>query len=186
MQEQLQAIVDEFESAQARLHSLARVVSEHAWMHRPEQGRWSVGECVAHLNLTSSAYLPILYDALARLRRSSDPAGFVRRRYRRNVAGWILWKTSGPPVRFRVKTTAAFVPTGRDQPGQLVAEFDRLQAEHIGRVRSADGLPIDRIKIASPFDARLKYNVYACLTILPRHQHRHLWQAEQAWGGQAR
>ncbi len=25
------------------------------------------------------------------------------------------------------------------------------------------------------------YNLFACLTILPRHQHRHLWQAEQAW-----
>jgi hypothetical protein len=186
MQEQLQAIVDELESAQARLHSLARVVSEQAWMHRPDTARWSVGECVAHLNLTALAYLPILDDALARLRWSFDPAGVVERRYRRDVAGWVLWKISGPPVRFRVKTTAAFVPTGNDAPSQLISEFDRLQMEQIGRVRNADGLPIDRVKIASPFNARLKYNVYACLTILPRHQHRHLWQAEQTWAGQAR
>jgi hypothetical protein len=27
----------------------------------------------------------------------------------------------------------------------------------------------------------LTYNLFACLTILPRHQHRHFWQAEQAW-----
>jgi hypothetical protein len=47
--------------------------------------------------------------------------------------------------------------------------------------RDVDGLPVDRIKITSPFDARLKYNLYAALTILPRHQHRHLWQAERVY-----
>jgi len=49
--------------------------------------------------------------------------------------------------------------------------------------READGLPVDRIRIASPFDARLKYSLYAALTILPRHQHRHLWQAERVLEG---
>jgi len=27
----------------------------------------------------------------------------------------------------------------------------------------------------------VRYNLYACFTILPRHQHRHLWQAERVW-----
>jgi hypothetical protein len=178
MREELQAVVDEFERARMRLHSLARSVAGPAWALRPAPARWSVGECVAHLNLTSLAYLPILDEAIARARQLPEP---VVGRYRRDPAGWLLWKTSGPPVRFRVKTTAAFVPAGLDPPSQLVSEFDRLQGEQIARVRDADGLPIDRVKITSPFDARVKYNLYAGLTILPRHQHRHLWQAEQAW-----
>jgi hypothetical protein len=28
----------------------------------------------------------------------------------------------------------------------------------------------------------VRYNLYSCFTILPRHQHRHLWQAERVWG----
>jgi hypothetical protein len=72
-----------------------------------------------------------------------------------------------------------FVPTGTDAPSRLIAEFDRLQEQQVACVREADGLPLGRIKIISPFDVRVKYNLYACLTILPRHQHRHLWQAEQ-------
>jgi hypothetical protein len=47
-------------------------------------------------------------------------------------------------------------------------------------VRAADGLPIDAVKITSPVDARARYNVFAALSIMARHQHRHLWQAEQA------
>ena len=179
MHEQLQAIVDEFDSARARLHVLGGTVPPDGWTRRSEPARWSVGECVAHLNLTSSAYLPILDEALAGARRLSGPDRLFQGRYRRDFAGWFLWKTMGPPVRFRVKTTAAFVPAGNGAPARLIAEFERLQDEQIARVRDADGLPIDRIKIASPFNARLKYNLYACLTMLPRHQHRHLWQAEQ-------
>jgi hypothetical protein len=47
-------------------------------------------------------------------------------------------------------------------------------------VRQADGLPIQAIKITSPVDVRARYNVFATLSIMARHQHRHLWQAEQA------
>jgi hypothetical protein len=35
------------------------------------------------------------------------------------------------------------------------------------------------VKIGSPFNTRVKYNVFSALSVLPRHQHRHLWQAEQ-------
>jgi hypothetical protein len=63
-----------------------------------------------------------------------------------------------------------------------MADFERLQAEVIACVRTADGLPIDHIKLVSPFDARLRYNLFAALTIIPRHQHRHLLQAERAAG----
>jgi hypothetical protein len=62
-----------------------------------------------------------------------------------------------------------------------VAEFDRLQEEQMELLRLADGLPIQRIKVSSPFNARVRYNTFAALGILPNHQHRHLLQAEQAW-----
>ena len=174
---QLQAVVDDFDAAQRRLHALAQAQPSQQWVQRPAPDRWSAAECVAHLNLTSAAYLPILDEAIDRARQLGRRAPGP---YRRDLAGWLLWKTMSPPVRFRVKTTTAFVPIQSAAPSDLVAEFDRLQQEQIARVRSADDLPLDRVKIASPFNARVKYNVYACLTILPRHQHRHLWQAEEA------
>jgi len=46
---------------------------------------------------------------------------------------------------------------------------------------AADGLPLSHVRISSPFNPRLRYDLYACFTILPRHPHRHLWQAEPVW-----
>ena len=61
-----------------------------------------------------------------------------------------------------------------------MAEFSRLQSEIIACVRAADGLPIDHVTVRSPFDARVTYNLYSALTLIPRHQERHALQAERA------
>src|SRR5947208_13643555 len=55
MHPQLQPIADEYRSAQARLHELVRAVPAEQWPRRHDPARWSVAECVAHLNLTSMA-----------------------------------------------------------------------------------------------------------------------------------
>jgi DinB family protein len=175
---QLQSVIDEFGAAQARLHSLAATVPSADWPRRAQPERWSIAECVAHLNLSSAAFVPLLRRAMA---GGSPDASAAARRFRRDPVGWLLWAMAGPPVRMRVKTAASFIPQATTSSAALVTEFDMLQVEQLACVREGDGLPLDRLWIASPFDARVRYNVYACLTILPLHQHRHLWQAEQVW-----
>lgn len=176
MHPQLQAIADELLAAQARLHRLAESTSAEWWSRRADPDRWSAGECVAHLNLTATAFVPLIRRGLE---QAAPIGGGAPRRFRRDLAGWILWRWAGPPVRFRVRTTAPFVPTGSEPLAQLLAVFDRLQAEQLVAVARADGRPIHRVKITSPFNPRLRYNLYACLTIQPAHQERHIWQAEQ-------
>src|SRR3989449_4567919 len=90
----------------------------------------------------------------------------------------------GPPVRFRIKTIARFLPSSVAAPELLVQEFDRLQAAQLDCLAQADGLPLSQVRVTSPFNARVRYNLYSCFTILPRHQHRHLWQAGRRLGGE--
>ena len=182
MQPQLAALIAEFESASQRLRALAAAVSDERWMVRADPARWSVAECVAHLDLTAQAYLPLVDAALAEARQLRLRGVAAPGRYRRDFAGWFLWQTTGPPVRFKTRTTAPFIPAAATPRDVTVAQFERLQAEQIQRVREAEGLPLQRVRIRSPFDRRVRYNLFACLGILPRHQHRHLWQAERVWG----
>lgn len=173
---QLAAIATEFGAALERLRALGTLPAER-WTARPAPGRWSVAECIAHLNLTSRAFLPLLEEGLARAARLGEPPP---RRYRRDLAGWLLWRTLPPPARIRFKTTAPFLPESLQPAAQLIADFVALQAAQVALLRSADGLPLDRIRVTSPFSSRVRYNLYSCFSILPRHQQRHLWQAEQA------
>ena len=180
MHPQLQAVLDEFAAAQARLHALAEATPDDWWPVRADPARWSIGECVAHLNLTADAYLPLIRRGLENGRRlgASAPA-----RFHRDPIGWFLWRTGGPPVRQRIRTTARFIPSGAEARVPAVETFDRHQSEQIQCTREADGLALGSIRITSPFDSRIRYNLFSCLTILPPHQHRHLWQAEQVLEG---
>jgi hypothetical protein len=180
MHPQLQVITDQFAAAQTRLHALAEATPEDWWSRRGDPARWSAGECVAHLNLTARAFLPLIRRALDEGRRAVSPPPS---RYRRDPIGWLLWRSMGPPVRHRFRTTAPFVPSGAEPLARAVETFDRLQAEQMGCVADAEGLPLGALRITSPFNARIRYNLYSCLTILPLHQHRHLWQAEQVLEG---
>jgi hypothetical protein len=180
MQPQLETILQEFRSARDRLHRLRQTVPADRWPERAAPNRWSVAECVAHLNLTTEGFRPRVEAALAAAPAAAGPAP---KRYRRDLIGWMLWKTMAPPVRFRIPTQPPFIPEATAPADELVTAFDRLQDEQESWVRRADGLPLGRIRVLSPFDPRgkLSYNLYSCLSILPRHQHRHLWQAEQVW-----
>ena len=135
-----------------------------------------MAECVAHLNLTGAAFVPALRQALAApgVPHSVDH----RHRYRRDPIGWLLWWAMRPGARLRVKTSEPFIPRETAATAELVAEFDRLQEEQVACASAAEGLPLERLRIRSPFGQRIRYNLYSALTILPRHQHRHLSQAE--------
>ncbi len=180
MNPQLASIVGELREAQARLHRLAGSLPPEEWSRRVDPDRWSAAECVEHLNLTGRAYLPLLREALEEARRKGKGTAA---RYRRDPIGWLLWRTMGPPVRSRMRTPAAFVPSRGEGVEALVAEFDRLQEEQIALTEAADGLALQKVRVRSPFDPRVSYNLFSCLAILPRHQQRHLWQAERVHAG---
>lgn len=177
MHAQLDMIVREFQEAQERLQRLALRFPDDLWAERPRPGRWSVSECVVHLNLTAQAFLPALRNGLSQARALGTGAP---KRYRRDPLGWILWIGMGPPARIRTRTGERFVPSDPDAPVTIRAAFDSLQSEQVACARAADGLPLQQVRMTSPFDDRIRYNLYSALSLLPRHQHRHLWQAERA------
>lgn len=183
MQRQLAAIIDEFQHAQSRLELLEEAVSDERWVLRTDPARWSAGECIVHLNLTSAAYIPRLREAIARARQL-EPVTAAR--YRRDPAGWFLSVMIGPLPSIgkvsigRVNTPAPFVPSGNLPKQLVVSEFKRLQDELVGIVREGDGLAIDGVFIKSPFGEKISYSCYSAFVILPRHQERHLNQAVAA------
>ncbi|MBB4637714.1 DinB family protein [Longimicrobium terrae] len=178
MHAQLQSLADDFQSASERLHRLREGIPPNRWAERPAAGGWSVAECIAHLNLTAEAYLPLLRGALDRARGTGGGAPAT---FRLGLMGWLIHRMAGPGSRTRIKTSAAFVPSADALAQEIVSRFDRLQAEQIALLREADGLPLHRVKVGSPFSDRVRYNTFAAFAIQPAHQHRHLDQAERVW-----
>lgn len=172
----LREIEMELARSTTRAAMLVDRVGETKFHMRPDPNRWSIAECLGHLTLTTNAYLPLIDDALqiGRLLAMKGP-----RRFRRDLTGWFLCAMSEPPYRYKAITKAQFIPEGNGTRGEVLAAFVRSQQELTSRVYHAEGINLAVLRIVSPFDGRLEYNLYSGFRIIPTHQRRHLWQGEQ-------
>jgi len=181
---QIKEIIKAFDHAQSRFDKLADEIPEDRWAMRRDPARWSVGECVAHLNLTNAAYEPRIRKAIEEARKLPRVDG---RRYKRHMIGWLFVALTGPlptigKVRIgRVKTMPDFIPAGSQSKQELVAGFKRQQLGLTSMARECDGLAIDEVKIRSPFGEKIQYNLFSTFRILSRHEERHIDQAFLVW-----
>lgn len=173
--EPLEAIEAELNDATERAKRLVQRVDGRRFTVRPDPSRWSAAECLAHLSLSSEEMLPVIREAIDKAPRNGKA-----RKAKMDWLGAALRWFLEPPVRTRVKAIARFVPKSVRAKAETLAEFTSLQARLIDVLHDAKGVDLTGVRVVSPFDRRVKYNLYSAFRILAAHERRHLWQAEQA------
>jgi hypothetical protein len=78
----------------------------------------------------------------------------------------------------KTKTLPAWEPQ-RPAVERVLPDFLKLQQRLKNSLRLADGRAIDKVKIRSLFDQRIRYNLFSFFHVMAAHQRRHLWQAER-------
>lgn len=175
--EPLDEVEKELNEATRRAWTLVQSTDGRLFTVRPDPAKWSAAECLSHLSISSEAFVPVLQAAIDDARKRGVVS---KRRPKMDVLGRILRWFLEPPVRQRTKTAAPFVPRSVRAKTEAFGEFANLQSKLGELIAAARGLDLRKIKIVSPFDRRVKYNVFSAFRILVAHQRRHLWQAEQA------
>ena len=64
----------------------------------------------------------------------------------------------------------------------MTERFIETNATLDALISRATGLATTSVKVASPFNEKVKYNAYAALRIVLVHARRHLWQAREVKG----
>ena len=173
----LEDIETELSEATARAWQLIKSTDARMFTVRPRIGSWSAAECLAHLSVSTELFLPVLEKALSDAREKGLKSDRVPKM---DVVGRTLRWFMEPPIRKRVETTTPFVPRSARAKAEAFGEFAALQSKLVDMLHAAEGLDLRKMKIVSPFDKRVKYNVYSAFRIIAAHQRRHLWQAEKA------
>lgn len=175
--EQAGRLLVEIADTTTRARALVESRSAETLMNRPRKESWSLAEALEHLVLTADAMLPLADAAIAELeregQRSSKPAGL-------GLAGWLLVKALEPPPRMKSRTSRPFEPVDVRDPANVAERFAATNVRFDTLVKRATGLDTAKAKVVSPFDARVRYNVYAAFRIMLAHARRHLWQAAEA------
>ena len=166
--------------AEAFLHStvgarnLFLYTNEELLLKRPSPGGWSAVECLVHLNLSTTAMLPGIRQAV-----EAAPAAGKKYRYHMDLPGRLLAWSLEPPALLKTKTSELAQPKQSGDPTAILEEFERLHGELGQLLHDSAEKQIDSQKLKSPF-ANVHYNAFSAFAIIAAHDRRHLWQARKA------
>ena len=166
LQKQLAAVTDQFQK-------LFAANSEEQLLRRPKNGGWSAAECVEHLTKTTMNYQDIFKGVLSDPPKGSGP---FKMDFKGRMLSWMM----DPPFWIKIKTRPMVEPHGISSATKVLADFEASQKMLTETIARTDGLALEKIIIASPFEAKMKYNLFSCFNILASHQRRHYVQAEEA------
>jgi hypothetical protein len=178
---ELATLITEIDANLSHVDSIVHGLSHGQFNWRPAPGRWSVGECIAHLNVTNAGDLKPIEGAIARGRAANMKGqgpftyGSLSRKF---VA------SQEPPIKKKFKAPKSFIPPPEVKIDEAVAEYRRIRKELRKLTQGADGLHLAKIKVElpalpAPFRWFVKMPLGARLALITTHDRRHLWQAEQ-------
>lgn len=174
-------LITEIDANSSHVESIAHGLTRAQSQWRPEPGRWSIGECIAHLNAANGINLPEIEEGIAKARaRGLMGAGPFR-------YGFLMRKFTAsqePPVTKKHRAPKSMVPPADVDLDATLGEYRRISGELKRLTRDADGLHLEKVKLklrglpALP-RAIVRVPLGGWLGFITTHDRRHLWQAEQ-------
>ncbi len=144
---------------------------------RPDDGGWSVAQCLDHLITINTLYFPLLDSMRV---GPPTPSAWERLSPLSGMFGRLLVKTLSPNSRKRVKTTRKALPSSSTIDAGIIDRFVEHQSALIERVRGiAPAVDHETTIVTSPLAGFITYSLADCLTLLAVHEQRHLAQAKR-------
>lgn len=172
---QLQSCYRQFETLKQEAKALINGMDDDAFNWRPAPERWSVGECLDHLNIVGSMLVekvkPAIEQARAQQRFAEGPFEY----------GWLgerFVSAMQPSARRTFTAPKKFVPSSSSlSKTEVLERFMDLQDTLKVCVCAADGLDLQRIKVRSAAFPLLRLPLGAWFEGTAAHEERHLVQA---------
>ncbi|HEX9705285.1 MAG TPA: DinB family protein [Gemmatimonadales bacterium] len=176
MHRELQEMLEQIEKVKAEGRALVAGLSHEQFNWRPAPNRWSVGECLDHLNTIRKVFPAIDHTIDEAERRGLKSVGPFR-------YGWwsrLVVRSMEPPPWFRMRTFPMLFPASTPlAPSEVLRDFLELRDQLGQRIRRADGLDLKRAVVQSPVSRFVRLPLGAYFAFLLAHDRRHLWQARQ-------
>jgi hypothetical protein len=171
-----------FDANLTRAEAVAAGLTRAQFNRHPGPGRWSIAQCLAHLNVVNGQDLDPIAEAI-RTARANGVTGAPPFRYG-PLSSWFV-RSMEPPVRSRMKAPKNYQPPPEADRDATVAEYRRISGGLRQLLESAEGLDLQRAKTTLPalpplLRAIVRMPLGARFELIAAHDRRHLWQAEQA------
>lgn len=172
----LAGLKEQFGEIKAQAAEVVSGLKESQFNWRPHAQRWSMAECLLHLNIVGDRCVRTIEAAVedARARNLTGDGAFQYGM----IGKWIVSLTEPPPKR-KVKAARSLTPAYGQPLTAVMPTFFHIQDQLALLTEQANGLDLGRIKLAVPGVRAVRLNLYATFAWAVAHERRHLWQARQ-------
>ena len=150
-------------------------LSENQFNWKPDPESWSVGECLSHLVNSNGLYLNKIENIINSLPTGSEN-DFP---YKQSFMGKMIVKGVDPSNIKKSKTFKVFFPSSSDIQKNIIDEYAKSSKKLIELCNNVLHLDLKKINLSSPVNKLIKLNLGDPLIIIPKHDERHLNQAER-------
>jgi DinB family protein len=169
----VESVSRDIADSRRRAQALIDTVSADQLMRRPDPGKWSIAECLAHLNLTAETVQKIMARGIEQAKQEKK---FGKGPFSLGPNGRLLVWIAEPPPKFRIRAPKNVRPPAAiDDPLQVLPAFMKAQDEWERLMREQEGLDLAKIKVGQGI---FRMRLAAALPWMMAHQRRHLLQAE--------
>ncbi|MCA8831519.1 DinB family protein [Hymenobacter pini] len=173
----LDALATDVERVREITNRRFRPLSDDQLNRGPGPGKWSVGQCLEHLNIVGGLYLPVISRKVKAAReRGSSPAetvahGFIGRK----MTDAMRASATDKPM----KAPQQYAPSGSRLPRTVIEVFSRQLDELGNLIDQARGINANAVRIPNPIIPLLIPRLTDVLELLVTHIDRHIRQAER-------
>jgi len=154
-----------------------RPLTDDQLNRRPGPGKWSVGQCLEHLNIVGGLYLPTITRKLKQAQaRNTRPAAIVKHGL---IGRKMAEAMRTPPSEKAMKSPQQYAPSGARLPRTVVEVFGRQLDELEGLLEQARCVNANAIRIPNPIIPLLWPRLPDVVELLVEHAKRHVAQAER-------
>lgn len=173
-----QIITDCIKATQVNIERAAKAYSHLSetqlnWKQHHES--WSIGECISHLVNTNGLYLNKIKNILNSLPTGSEK-DFL---YKQSLMGKLIAKAVDPANVRKSKTFKVFFPASSNIQKNIIDEYFSSSKKFMELAQKMLSLDLKKYKLSSPVNGLIRLNLGDPLIIIPKHDERHLNQAER-------
>ena len=176
LQPELQELYDQVEAIKREAEEMVKGLTEEQCAWQPTPQRWSIAQCIEHLNVTARMYFPMVHESINQA-RAQGWLGAGPFKY-----GWLVnWfvRATEPPPKRRFKAPRRFVPPPDRPMSEIWPSFLAFQERFRELIVRANGVDLARARVQSPAFKFLTFPLGRALALTTAHERRHLWQARQ-------
>jgi DinB family protein len=166
-------LAEQIADSRRRAETLVSGLTPDQLLRRPEPGKWSIAECIVHLNITAATVQKLMQRAIEHGKKQNVVGNGP---FSVGPKGRLMIWIAEPPPKFRIRAPKNVRPPAAiDDPLQLLPNFLRAQDEWERLLRDQEGLHLGKLKAGQGV---FRMRLAAALPWMMAHQRRHLLQAE--------